>query len=124
MQTLLLDRRTQDTIEGAVPDGEALAGLVRFYSIFADPTRIRILSALAITGFIGGWNDYMTYILYMPDYPTIAAGMYSIEQSLFRTGQVPIYFAALVLSISPVLIVFALFSNTIMKNFTMGGLKG
>ena len=49
MQTLLLDRRTQDTIEGAVPDGEALAGLVRFYSIFADPTRIRILSALAIS---------------------------------------------------------------------------
>lgn len=82
------------------------------------------IGTLFIMAMITSWNDYMTYILYMPDYPTIAAGMYSIEQSLFRTGQVPIYFAALVLSIIPVLIVFALFSNTIMKNFTMGGLKG
>ena len=49
MQTLLLDRRTQDMIEGYVPEGEILSGLVRFFSIFSDPTRIRILSALAIS---------------------------------------------------------------------------
>ena len=49
MQTLLLDARTQDMIEGYVPDGEVLASLVRFFSIFADSTRLRILSALAIS---------------------------------------------------------------------------
>lgn len=49
MQTLLLDRRTQDMIEGYVPEGEILSGLVRFFSIFSDPTRVRILSALAIS---------------------------------------------------------------------------
>ena len=49
MQTLLLDRRTQDMVEGYVPEGEVLLSLVRFFSIFADGTRLRILSALAIS---------------------------------------------------------------------------
>ena len=49
MQTLLLDRRTQGMIEGYVPEGELLGSLVRFFSIFSDHTRLRILSALAIS---------------------------------------------------------------------------
>ena len=40
MQTLLLDRRTQDMIEGYVPEGEVLTALVRFFSIFADDQAI------------------------------------------------------------------------------------
>ena len=47
--TLLLDRRTQSLVEEYVPEGEILEGLVGFFSIFADATRVRILSALAIT---------------------------------------------------------------------------
>ncbi len=47
--TLLLDGRTQALVEKYVPEGEVLEGLVRFFSIFSDPTRVRILSALAIT---------------------------------------------------------------------------
>ncbi len=49
MQTLLLDKRTQGLIEGYVPEGEILSSLVRFFSIFSDGTRLRILSALAIS---------------------------------------------------------------------------
>lgn len=48
-ETLLLDKRTQSLVEGYVPDGEILQSLVRFFSIFSDGTRLRILSALAIT---------------------------------------------------------------------------
>ncbi len=49
VETLLLDKRTQGVIEGYVPDGEILSSLVRFFSIFSDGTRLRILSALAIS---------------------------------------------------------------------------
>lgn len=49
METLLLDRRTRGLIEGYVPEGELLESLVRFFAIFADNTRLRILSALAIS---------------------------------------------------------------------------
>lgn len=48
-EALLLDRRTQSMIEGYVPEGEILSSLVRFFSIFSDSTRLRILSALAIS---------------------------------------------------------------------------
>ena len=46
---LLLDKRTQSLVENYVPEGEILEGIVDFFSVFADSTRVRILSALAIT---------------------------------------------------------------------------
>ena len=48
-ETLLLDRRTQGMVEGYVPEGEMLVSLVRFFSIFSDGTRFRILSALSVS---------------------------------------------------------------------------
>lgn len=46
---LLLDHRTRDMVEQYVPEGEILDGIVCFFSVFSDPTRVRILSALAIS---------------------------------------------------------------------------
>ena len=48
-QMLLLDKRTQGLIEDYVPQGEILDGGVCFFSVFSDNTRIKILSALAIS---------------------------------------------------------------------------
>ena len=48
-QMLLLDKRTQSLIEDYVPEGEILEGVVCFFSVFADYTRIKLLSALAIS---------------------------------------------------------------------------
>lgn len=46
---LLLDKRTQNLVESYVPSGEILEGIVCFFSVFSDSTRVRILSALAIS---------------------------------------------------------------------------
>ncbi len=46
---ILLDKRTQGMISDFVPDGEILDDLVCFFSIFADYTRLRMISALAIS---------------------------------------------------------------------------
>ena len=48
-QLLLLDKRTQNLIEDYVPQGEILEGVVCFFSVFSDYTRVKILSALAIS---------------------------------------------------------------------------
>ena len=48
-QLLLLDKRTQSLVEDYIPQGELLDGVVCFFSVFADYTRIKILSALAIS---------------------------------------------------------------------------
>lgn len=82
------------------------------------------LITLGILAFIGCWNDYSTPLLYLPDYPTVASGVYMIQVSAERTGEVPLVFAGLALSIIPVLILFALASDKIMKNLSIGGLKG
>lgn len=79
---------------------------------------------LAIMAFITSWNDYMTVLLYIPDYPNLASGIYRIQLSLKRGGNYPVYFAGLLVSVVPVIILFSCFSNVIMKNFTVGGLKG
>lgn len=48
-ELLLLDKRTKGLIEDYVPQGDVLEGVVCFFSVFADYTRIKILSALAIS---------------------------------------------------------------------------
>ena len=46
---LLLDKRTQGMVRESVPAGDLLTELVGFFNIFADPTRLKMLSALAIS---------------------------------------------------------------------------
>ena len=48
-QMLLLDKRTQGLIEDYVPQGDILEGIVCFFSVFSDYTRVKIISALAIS---------------------------------------------------------------------------
>ena len=48
-QLMLLDKRTQGLIENYLPSGEILEQLVGFFSMFADSTRLKMLSALAIS---------------------------------------------------------------------------
>ena len=49
LMEMLLDRRLQDLVKDYVPRGETLEELVCFFSIFSDYTRLKIISALAIT---------------------------------------------------------------------------
>lgn len=49
MQQMLLDKRLQDMVTEYVPQGEILDDLVSFFSIFSDYTRLKMISALAIS---------------------------------------------------------------------------
>jgi len=46
---MLLDKRIQNKINDYMPPDEILEGLAGFFAVFSDITRIRIVSALAIT---------------------------------------------------------------------------
>ena len=46
---MLLDKRLQDMVTEYVPQGEILDDLVSFFSIFSDYTRLKMISALAIS---------------------------------------------------------------------------
>lgn len=98
--------------------------LTAFFKIML-PQAFPCLLTLFLMSFITVWNDYQTLLLYMPDYPTMSSGLYLVERSLTRDPLgYPMYYAGLVVSIIPIIVIFSVFSNTIMSNFTVGGLKG
>ena len=49
MPVLLLDKKTKDMIENYIPSDEILEELVSFFSLFSDLTRLKMISALAIS---------------------------------------------------------------------------
>lgn len=49
MKEVILDKRLQGLVSEYVPEGEILDDLACFFSIFSDNTRLRLISALAIS---------------------------------------------------------------------------
>ena len=49
MKERLIDKRTSEMIDDYVPKGEILDDLVGFFSMFSDYTRLKMISALAIS---------------------------------------------------------------------------
>ncbi len=107
--------------EAALIDG---AGHFTVFFRIMVPMAIPAMGALALINGIAAWNAYQDVLLYNPDWPTLASGLYGLSRTLPRLGNTPAYYAALVISLIPILIIFCLFSDKIMKNFSVGGLKG
>lgn len=82
-----------------------------------------VLASLFIVNCISAWGEYMTSYLYMPSYPTLALAVYELSNEATRVG-IPLYFAIIIISMIPTLILFISFQNLIMDNTTTGGLKG
>lgn len=82
------------------------------------------ISALFIMQFVAGWNDYESTLLYMQDYPNLSFAVYAYEEVGKYSGNIPAYFAGVLISLLPILILFVLFQNTIMEKVHLGGLKG
>ena len=81
--------------------------------------------AIFIIQFIGIWNDYMTPMLYLRKQPTLSYGIYMFEQMMqYQGANYPIYFAGVIMSLIPIIILFITFQKTLMENTVAGGLKG
>lgn len=88
------------------------------------PQALAPMMTFAITDFIGGWNDYMTSLIWLPSFPTLATGLYKYEAAMIRSINYPVYFCGVIISAIPVLTVFICFRDTFMSSLSMGGLKG
>ena len=107
--------------EAAFMDG---ASHLKVYLKIMLPQALPAITAIAIMGFIGTWNDYMTPLLYLRDYPTLALGIYQFDIIQQHQSNMPAYYCALVISMLPILLIFCFFQNIIMENTVAGGLKG
>ena len=124
----------------ALPDSFAEAAKIdgaNNYQIFfqiAMPLIRNTFFTVLLIRFIGFWNDYQTPMVYMPSFPTIAFGLndlltkaadsVSASESGFMLAAVPSKMAAVVLTATPVCILFAIFQNRLLGNLTVGGVKG
>lgn len=88
------------------------------------PQSVPILVAMFIMGWIASWNDYLTPLMYLGKYPTLATGLYILETGSLTSSNKPMYFAALILSALPVVLTYSLFSGVINKSVSIGGIKG
>lgn len=70
------------------------------------------------------WNDYSTPFLFLESHQTLAVGLQSIQAELQQNGQYPLVFAAMMISIMPVLLLYGIFQKKIIENTVAGGLKG
>lgn len=77
--------------------------------------------AVAITQAVGVWNDYNTVMIYMREFPNLAYGLFMFEKEV---RDMPLYLAAVCISILPVLIIYAANQKLVLQNVTTGGLKG
>lgn len=97
------------------------------YSIFFRimlPQSMPMFVALAIVQFIGLWNDYMTPLLFLRDYPTLASGLYLFQFVPSIRSNYPLYYASILIATVPIVVLYTCFQETIMTNTVAGGLKG
>ena len=95
-----------------------------FFTIMIPMIKTSII-ALCILGFIGSWNDYMTPLVYLPNYPTIAYALFTFRNSTDSlVAQIPMQLTGCVVVMVPIIILFVCFRNKIMGNLSIGGLKG
>ncbi len=108
--------------EAAEIDG---AGHFTIFLKIMVPQCLPVLISLAVIGGIGVWNDYYTQLVFYNDYPTIAVGIQTLSEDIVEMGlDYPAFFAAIILTTLPIIIVYAAFQKTIVNNTAVGGLKG
>ena len=88
------------------------------------PMALPGLTSVGILSAIGVWNDYFTIYMFAPSKVTIAVGLQGLVTQMQFRANYPLMFAVMIMSIIPVVAVFAAFQKTIMENTTIGGVKG
>lgn len=87
------------------------------------PQALPAIAVLYITAAENNWNDYQSMLLYHPSDLTLATGLYYIGSFLKRGGET-IYYAGLFMSALPFVIIYMCCCESMMKNVSIGGLKG
>ncbi|MBO4251667.1 MAG: carbohydrate ABC transporter permease [Clostridia bacterium] len=116
-------------MEAAEVDG---AGYFTVFFRIMLPHAMGLVGTLWIIGFIGQWNDYASARLFLgiePEYATIATGLQYLYVQVTQTADpqymnnYPMYYAAVIVTVIPMVILFLCFQKQIMKLSLGGGIK-
>lgn len=108
-------------VEAAKIDG---AGDFKIFVRIIVPMAKGSIIAISIIQLIGLWNDYLTPSIFLKEQPTLAYGLKALSDSMITQGHYTLLFATIILTMLPIILIFCIFSKTIMENTSVGGLKG
>ncbi len=112
------------TISWSYAEAAQIDGANRFQIMFRImlPLAKGPIIAICILQAIVLWNDYSTPFLFMSSHKTLAVGLQELQAS--HTSEYPLVFSAVMVAVIPIVILFAIFQKTIIRNTVAGGLKG
>ena len=98
------------------------------YSAFFNmylPMALPTCAVIFILGFLGNWNDYNTFMIWLPDHPNIAFGLYQFTNGVHR-GKImdTQILAGFAIALIPTVALYLASQKLILSKFTVGGLKG
>ena len=106
--------------EAAVLDG---ANDFQVFFLVMLPQARNMLLAMFLMLWQDNWNDYSSVLLYLPEIPTLAAGVYLCEIDMLYDVRYDMIYAAYMVAAIPPLIIFACFSDILTKSVSVGGIK-
>lgn len=108
--------------EAAFIDG---AGHYRVMFTIMLPLMIPTFAAIFLLSFLGTWNDYNTFILWLPSYANLAYGMYLFQLDASSYGaSMPQIMAGFIICMIPTVIIYVASQKLITSKLMVGGLKG
>mgnify|MGYP004658557619 FL=1 len=90
------------------------------------PMTVNTFLTIFLISFIGYWNNYQVPMVYVPNSPTLSEYMFSITTNESQGDFVfpPVQLAAALMLLLPVVAIFVVFSNKLLGNLSVGGVKG
>ena len=117
-KTLPMELEESAAIDGASP-------LRAFWQVML-PLATPGVASLVILNFLSWWNEFFYALIFTKDKLayTIPVGLVFLDQQAQYTAKWVDLFAGMIISIVPVLIVFALLQDLVTKGLTVGAIKG
>lgn len=116
-----------DYFEAARIDG---ANNFQIFFRIAFPLVKNVFLTIVLINFVFFWNDYQTPMIYLRDKPTLGITLWKMITGAGAVGDTKVSSNAVyalnmvILSSTPVLVLFSIFKDKFMGNLTMGGIKG
>ncbi len=88
------------------------------------PQVMPAIVAMIITNFVGSWNNFALSQISLNKYPSLAYGLLAFEKMGLYGDTRGIYYATLILTALPGVLLYSCFQNLIINNVRLGGLKG
>ena len=89
------------------------------------PMMLPTCAVIYVLEFLAIWNDYSTFLIWLPSYPSLSLGLFIFQNDASRNMVgMPTVLSAFIIVMIPTIILYLASQKLIMERFNVGGLKG